>query len=87
MRIVLLALLLGFGAGALVAAPAGKKTMPKRLIEFGWDEPDTAFMRQHIAEMERAVRRLCLPRQAAGRVRRRAAPGGDWRWSDRSQRP
>src|SRR5262245_57020810 len=25
----------------------------KKLIEFGWDEPDTAFMRQHIAEMER----------------------------------
>ncbi|MFQ6039874.1 MAG: hypothetical protein ACE5PV_03375 [Candidatus Poribacteria bacterium] len=25
----------------------------KRLIEFGWDEPDTAFMREHIAEMEK----------------------------------
>ncbi|MBI4662942.1 MAG: hypothetical protein HY735_29385 [Verrucomicrobia bacterium] len=25
----------------------------KKLIEFGWDEPDTAFMREHIAEMER----------------------------------
>jgi hypothetical protein len=25
---------------------------PKKLIEFGWDEPDTAFMRKHIAEME-----------------------------------
>jgi hypothetical protein len=24
----------------------------KKLVEFGWDEPDTAFMRQHIAEME-----------------------------------
>src|SRR5436853_86040 len=24
----------------------------KKLIEFGWDEPDTAFMRQHIAQME-----------------------------------
>src|SRR5438876_9958023 len=24
----------------------------KKLIEFGWDEPDTAFMRAHIAEME-----------------------------------
>ena len=24
----------------------------KKLIEFGWDEPDTAFMRRHIAEME-----------------------------------
>jgi hypothetical protein len=26
----------------------------KKLIEFGWDEPDTAFMRQHIAEMEKS---------------------------------
>jgi hypothetical protein len=24
----------------------------KKLIEFGWDEPDTAFMLKHIAEME-----------------------------------
>jgi hypothetical protein len=25
----------------------------KKLVEFGWDEPDTAFMRKHIGEMER----------------------------------
>jgi hypothetical protein len=25
----------------------------KKLIEFGWDEPDTAFLRKHIQEMER----------------------------------
>lgn len=25
----------------------------KKLIEFGWDEPDTRFMREHIAEMKR----------------------------------
>jgi hypothetical protein len=25
----------------------------KKLIEFGWDEPDTAFMKVHVAEMER----------------------------------
>src|SRR2546429_6820601 len=24
----------------------------EKLIEFGWDEPDTAFMRKHIAAME-----------------------------------
>src|SRR5262245_41668421 len=24
----------------------------KKLIEFGWDEPDTAFMREHVAQME-----------------------------------
>src|SRR4051812_43770006 len=33
-------------------APAIAQTT-KKLIEFGWDEPDTAFMRQHIAEMEK----------------------------------
>jgi hypothetical protein len=26
----------------------------KKLIEFGWDEPSTSFMREHIADMERA---------------------------------
>jgi len=25
----------------------------KKLIEFGWDEPDTGFMRAHISEMQR----------------------------------
>src|ERR1017187_3924840 len=29
---------------------AGK--FARKLIEFGWDEPDTAFLRKHIAEME-----------------------------------
>jgi hypothetical protein len=36
---------------APVPAPA---TAQKKLIEFGWDEPDTAFMREHIAEMEKS---------------------------------
>ncbi len=26
---------------------------PKKLIEFGWDEPDTAFLRSHISEMQK----------------------------------
>lgn len=33
-------------------APADSRPV-KRLIEFGWDEPDTAFLRAHIEEMER----------------------------------
>lgn len=51
-------LLLGLGVGgtlfgcATVPRPAGAPA--KKLIEFGWDEPDTAFMRRHIAEMEQA---------------------------------
>ncbi len=33
--------------------PAEKSVVTKKLIEFGWDEPDTAFMRKHIAQMEK----------------------------------
>ena len=35
---------------ALLAIGAGP---PKKLIEFGWDEPDTAFLRRHVREMEK----------------------------------
>ena len=35
----------------LVQAAESKQ---KKLIEFGWDEPSTSFMREHIEEMERA---------------------------------
>lgn len=44
---------------AMAAPPAGRgeeggpKPTVKRLIEFGWDEPDTAFLRRHAAEMEK----------------------------------
>ena len=31
----------------------GAETKLKKLIEFGWDEPDTEFLRQHVAQMER----------------------------------
>jgi hypothetical protein len=41
--------------GEGVSARRGDAGPPtKRLIEFGWDEPDTVFMRRHIAQMERA---------------------------------
>jgi len=33
---------------------------PKKLIEFGWDEPDTAFMREHLAEMEKTPFNGCV---------------------------
>lgn len=36
-----------------VLAGAGDPPRRKALIEFGWDEPDTAFLRAHLAEMER----------------------------------
>ena len=44
------ALLLAAAASA-AERPTGEKP-GKLLIEFGWDEPDTAFMRAHLAEME-----------------------------------
>jgi hypothetical protein len=34
------------------AVAAAQPSAQKKLIEFGWDEPDTAFMRQHLQEME-----------------------------------
>jgi len=37
---------------ALLAA-CGPKQPPRTLIEFGWDEPDTAFLRRRIGAMER----------------------------------
>src|SRR5262245_45911976 len=30
------------------------QTRTKKLIEFGWDEPDTAFMRRHLAQLEKS---------------------------------
>jgi hypothetical protein len=36
-----------------MAADASATVQGKKLIEFGWDEPDSAFMRQHAAEMDR----------------------------------
>jgi hypothetical protein len=49
-------LLLALGAVLSGCASVQPRTggPPKRLIEFGWDEPDTAFMRRHIAQMERS---------------------------------
>lgn len=49
------------------AAPASRK-----LIEFGWDEPDTAFLRAHIEEMARTPFDGCVfhvdyPKPAGGR--------------------
>jgi hypothetical protein len=45
---ILTCLLLG------LTSPARSNDLPqgKKLIEWGWDEPDTKFMREHIADME-----------------------------------
>jgi hypothetical protein len=45
-------LVLGGLLGCLAAADLGAASSnSKKLIEFGWDEPDTRFLRQHQAEM------------------------------------
>src|SRR5438874_10575387 len=48
-----LALQIAICTAAISSLHAGDATTSKKLIEFGWDEPDTAFIRQHIAEMEK----------------------------------
>src|SRR5687768_13266008 len=50
MRVLLLAIACVFAAASFTPA----QTTRKKLIEFGWDEPDPAFMRKHIAEMEKS---------------------------------
>lgn len=43
-----------FATPTLHAQPAQGPDRPaRRLIEFGWDEPDTSFLRRHIEEMDR----------------------------------
>ncbi|HEY2159567.1 MAG TPA: hypothetical protein VGH33_28340 [Isosphaeraceae bacterium] len=51
LSLALAALLLASGDG-----PPGRKA----LIEFGWDEPDTGFLRSHLAEMERTPFEGCV---------------------------
>src|SRR3954468_976740 len=58
LRIALVALVLSLApAPALLGqskpAATGRTPSQKKLIEFGWDEPDAAFLRKHIAEMEK----------------------------------
>jgi hypothetical protein len=40
--------------GAVPADSGGTAPPARRLIEMGWDEPDTKFMRQHVREMEQS---------------------------------
>jgi len=48
MRFYFLPILLVMLAGNFLPAQAAQK----KLIEFGWDEPDTTFLRKHVLEME-----------------------------------
>ena len=66
-------------AGCLASAVAESASLPaagsvvgKKLIEFGWDEPDTAFMRKHAAEMDATPFDGCVYH-----IRYRKINGGD----------
>src|SRR5215475_3478426 len=50
---IVLAVFFMVGLSAIAAQPASAPAHGKKLIEFGWDEPDTAFLRKHIREMEK----------------------------------
>src|SRR4051812_42303852 len=55
LSVILMTALLGLVAGLSVAdEPKSKHNVlhHKKLIEWGWDEPDTKFMRQNIEKME-----------------------------------
>src|SRR5437016_2489844 len=52
LRPAMLATFVGFVALAITASAAPSRAQ-KKLIEFGWDEPDEAFLKQYAAEMER----------------------------------
>lgn len=51
-------------ASAIAAEPAARSAEGspegKKLIEFGWDEPDTAFMREHTAQMDATPFNGCI---------------------------
>ena len=68
------------GATAAEAAtrPAEGSATGKKLIEFGWDEPDTAFKREHTAQMDATPFDGCVYP-----IRRRQPDGkdADFLWS------
>jgi len=37
-----------------VLTPIGRAKPPRKIIQWGWDEPDTAYLRRHLAEMEQS---------------------------------
>ena len=72
-------LLLGLGAVLSGCASVQPRAdgRPKRLIEFGYDEPDTAFMRRHITQMERSPFDGCV---FHANYTTPGRPGGSFLW-------
>ena len=85
--VLLAAILLGLGGLVAVAQEAGggKPRVVKKLIEFGWDEPDPAFMRKHVEEMEKTPFDGCVfhvdAKDAAGKTTGRLTWEG---WAQRA---
>jgi hypothetical protein len=65
----ILTLGLGIGCSLLGCAtvPPRLGEARKKLIEFGWDEPDTVFLRRHLAQMERTPFDGCVFRVTSSR--------------------
>ena len=57
--------------------PEAAGTTGKVLIEFGWDEPDTSFMRRHVDEMEQTPFDGCVFHALAGDPR---GPRDNFAW-------
>src|SRR6185436_14184718 len=57
---------------------AGPKSETKKLIEFGWDEPDTSFMRKNIEQMEKTPFDGVVFH--AKWAKPDGSPGGDFMW-------
>ena len=55
-----IACLFAASAGVYAQGPATQPGDGKKLIEFGWDEPDTTFMKAHIEQMERTPFNGCV---------------------------
>jgi hypothetical protein len=66
---------------------AGESPQPKVLVEFGWDEPDTAFLKKHISVMQRSPFDGCVF-HANGRAKDGETLNLTWRfWSRRAFTP
>jgi len=61
---------------AITALGAPATEPAKKLIEFGWDEPDTRFMKEHIREMEQMPLDGCVFHAQFTRAGKR----GDFTW-------
>lgn len=66
-----------FTLATLMAATSLYST-EKKLIEFGWDEPNTQFMREHIAEMEQTPFDGCVFDVAVPGGHKASLTGGSW---------